>query len=76
MGIFDLINEEKRRQARENSLRKTAQMLYNVTLNGDGQLWFCYNGELIAPMSMLTDKEDEGTAFVSVLRELYVKRNL
>ena len=76
MGIFDLFNEEKRRQARENSLRETAQMLYNVTLNDDGQLWFCFNGELIAPMSMLTDKEGEGTAFVSVLRELYVKRHL
>lgn len=76
MGIFDLFNKEKRRQARENSIRETAKVLYNITLNGDGQLWFCFNGELVAPMSMLTDKEGEGTALVSVLRELYVKRNL
>lgn len=75
MGIFDLFNKEKRRQTRENSIRETARSLYDVTLNSDGQLWFCFNGELIAPMSMLTDK-GEGTALVSVMRELYVKRNL
>lgn len=76
MGIFDLFNKEKRRQVRENSIRETARSLYDITLNSDGQLWFCFNGELIAPMCMLTDKKGEGTVLVSVMRELYVKRNL
>ena len=76
MGFLDLFNKEKRRQARENSIRETAKVLYNITLNSDGQLWFCFNGELIAPMGMLTGNKGEGTALVSVMRELYVKRNL
>ena len=78
MGLFDLFNKEKRRQARENAIKETAKVLYNVTLEQDGELWLCFNGELIAPMSMLTLKEDvsECVALVSVMRELYVKRNL
>lgn len=78
MGIFDLFNKEKRRQARENAVKEAANVLYNVTLGQDGELWLCFNGELIAPMSMLTLKSDvsECVALVSVMRELYVKRHL
>ena len=75
MWFFDLFDKEKRKEAREKSINETAKVLFDVTLEDDS-LWLCYNGQLVAPMSMLTDKEDEGTAFVSVLRELYVKRNL
>lgn len=78
MWFLDLFNKEKRRQARENAIKETAKVLYNVTLEQDGELWLCFNGELIAPMSMLTLKADvsECVALVSVMRELYVKRNL
>lgn len=76
--LLDLFNKEKRRQARENAVKETAKVLYNVTLWQDGELWLCFNGELIAPMSMLTNSTDihECMALVSVMRELYVKRHL
>ncbi len=78
MGLFDFFSKEKRRQARENVVKENAKVLYNVTLWQDGELWLCFNGELIAPMSMLTLKSDvsECVALVSVMRELYVKRHL
>ena len=73
-----MFNKEKRRQARENAIKELAKELYNVTLEQGGELWLCYNGHKIAPMSILTEKTDvnECMALVSVMRELYVKRHL
>jgi hypothetical protein len=77
MGLFDLFNKEKRKEKREKALLETAKSLFDVTFEEDA-LWLCYNGQLIAPMSMLTDKNDinECMALVSLMRQLYVKRNL
>jgi len=77
MGLFDLFNKEKRKEAREKSLSETAKSVLDVTFEEDA-LWLCYNGHLVAPMSMLTDKNDinECMALVSLMRQLYVKRHL
>lgn len=77
MGLFDFFNKEKRIQARENAVKETAKSLFDVTFEEDA-LWLCYNGQLVAPISMLTNSTDinECMEFVSVMRQLYVKRHL
>lgn len=77
MWFFDLFDKEKRKEAREKSINETAKVLFDVTLEDDS-LWLCYNGQLVAPMSMLTDKNDinECMALVSAMRKLYVERHL
>jgi hypothetical protein len=75
--LFDLFNKEKRKEKREKALLETAKSLFDVTFEEDA-LWLCCNGQLIAPMSMLTNSTDinECMALVSVMRQLYVKRHL
>lgn len=75
--LLDLFNKEKRKEAREKALLEASKSLFDVTCEEDS-LWLCYNGQLIAPMSMLTNSTDinECMALVSVMRQLYVKRNL
>ena len=77
MWFFDLFDNEKREASRRKNVERTATQLFDVTLNND-ELWLCYAGELIAPMSILTDKSDinECMALVSVMRKLYVDRHL
>ena len=77
MGLFDLFNKEKRKEKREKALLETAKSLLDVTFEEDA-LWLCYNGQLVAPMSMLTNSTDinECMELVSVMRQLYVKRHL
>lgn len=75
--LFDLFNKEKRKEKREKALLETAKSLLDVTFEEDA-LWLCYNGQLVAPMSMLTNSTDinECMELVSVMRQLYVKRHL
>jgi hypothetical protein len=75
--LFDLFNKEKRKEAREKSINETAKVLFDVTIEDDS-LWLCYNGQMVAPMSMLTNSTDinEYMKLVSVMRQLYVKRHL
>lgn len=75
--LFGLFNKEKRKEAREMALLETAKSLFDVTFEEDA-LWLCYNGQLVAPMSMLTNSTDinECMELVSVMRQLYVKRHL
>lgn len=75
--LFDLFNREKRKEIREKALLETAKSLFDVTFEEDA-LWLCYNGQLVAPMSMLTNSTDinECMELVSVMRQLYVKRHL
>jgi hypothetical protein len=75
--LFDLFNKEKRKEAREKSINETAKVLFDVTIEDDS-LWLCYNGQMVAPMSMLTNSTDinECMELVSVMRQLYVKRHL
>ena len=77
MWFFDLFDNEKREARRRKNIERTATQLFDVTLDND-ELWLCYAGELIAPMSILTDKSDiiECMALVSVMRKLYVERHL
>ena len=77
MWFFDLFDNEKREARRRKNIERTATELFDVTLDKD-ELWLCYTGELIAPMSILTDKSDinECMAIVSVMRKLYVDRHL
>ena len=77
MWFFDLFDNEKREARRRENIERTATELFDVTLDND-ELWLCYAGELIAPMSILTDKSDinECMALVSVMRKLYVDRHL
>lgn len=77
MWFFDLFDNEKREASRRKNVERTATQLFDVTLDND-ELWLCYAGELIAPMSILTDKSDinECMALVSVMRKLYVDRHL
>ena len=75
--LFDFFSKEKRKEAREKSINETAKVLFDVTFEDDA-LWLCYDGQLIAPMSMLTNSTDihECMALVSAMRQLYVKRHL
>ena len=75
--LFDLFNKEKRKEAREKVLSETAKSLFDVTFEDDS-LWLCYNGQLIAPMSVLINSTDinECMALISVMRKLYVERHL
>ena len=75
--LFDLFNKEKRKEARQKALLETAKSLFDVTFEED-VLWLCHNGQLVAPMSMLTNSTDihECMALVSAMRQLYVKRHL
>ena len=77
MWFFDLFDKEKQEARRRKNVERTATQLFDVTLDKD-ELWLCYSGELIAPMSILTDKSDinECMALVSVMRKLYVDRHL
>ena len=77
MWLLDLFDKEKREERRKKYLEQCAETLFDVTFS-EKQLWLCYNGQKIAPMSMLTEKTDvnECAALVSVIRQLYVKRNL
>lgn len=70
-------NKEIRKERRKKALEERADMLFDVTLV-DNQFWFCYGGSLVAPMNMLTDKTDINhySAIISMIRELYVKRNM
>lgn len=75
--LFGLFNKEKRKEAREMALLETAKSLFDVTFEEDA-LWLCYNGHLVAPMSMLTNSTDinECMALISLMRRLYVERHL
>ena len=75
--LFDLFNKKKRKEKREKALLETAKSLLDVTFEEDA-LWLCYNGQLVTPMSMLTNSTDinECMELVSVMRQLYVKRHL
>ena len=77
MWFFDLFDKKKQEARRRKNVERTATQLLDVTLDKD-ELWLCYAGELIAPMSILTDKSDinECMALVSVMRKLYVDRHL
>ena len=76
MWFFDLFKEKQEARRRKN-IEIAAKELFDVTLD-KGELWLCYAGELIAPMSILTDKSDisECMALVSAMRKLYVERHL
>lgn len=77
MELFNIFNKESIREHKKKQLEQRAETLFDVTLSKN-QLWLCYNGNLIAPMSMLTDKDDvnECAALVSTIRQLYVDNNL
>ena len=77
MWLKDLFDKEKQRESRKRRLEEIAEEVFDVTLH-DEQLWLCHNGDLIAPMSILTETTDvsEHSALVSTMRKLYVERNL
>lgn len=77
MWLKELFDTEKQNESRRRRLEEMAENIYDVTLHGE-QMWLCYKGELIAPMSILTEKTDvhECMALIVVMRKLYVERNL
>lgn len=77
MWFFDLFNKEKQEARRRKNVEIAATQLFDVTLNNDA-LWLCYNGQLIAPMSVLINSTDinECMALISLMRKLYVDRHL
>lgn len=77
MKIIDYFRKENREERNRERLKSRAEELFDVTLY-ESDLWLCYRGELIAPMSILTEKTDvsECMSLVSVMRTLYIERNL
>lgn len=73
MWLSNLFDKEKRHERRKKYIEEIAMDIFDVSVYNN-QLWLCYRGELVAPISMLT-KED-GVTVVSALRNLYIERNL
>lgn len=77
MWLFDLFNKEKNEERRKKNIERTAEELFNVTLEKD-EFWLCHAGEPIAPMSILmkSNNVSDYSALVSVIRKYYVERYL
>lgn len=77
MWFERLFDKEKKKELKKKRLEKEAEEIFDVTLHKDS-LWMCYRGELVVPMTILTDKTDahEYAALISVIRKLYVERKV
>ena len=79
-SISELLNEYKewRKSVKEKRINRLAHELFQITEH-DNMLWFTYNGELFCPCYLFTEnnnKEYNGTTFLSLVRKLFIERNL
>lgn len=75
--LKNLINErkEKWRKNTINGAKSEAQRLFQIK-EYNSLLWLAYNGQLIAPFTILCNGEDanECIALIKAIRDLYVER--
>lgn len=74
MGIF---SKEWWKESNRKSLEKVAESKFQAR-EKDGNIWFVFNGEPIAPFSIITKNgtTEEIIGLLETLRKLFVEKNV